>query len=114
MGIINTWFTPERTRSPLTGRSLGLANILAAFFGGCHSFLLLPWYPTIYLFFQSVVPLAITFSFHITAPMVNYISLTLLFGLFAWKIALLYLFLGLMVAIVACVILGRFNLEKYL
>ena len=55
-----------------------------------------------------------TFSFLISAPMVNEVALTLLFGLFGWKIALLYLGLGLAVAIVAGWVIGRLKMERYL
>lgn len=114
MGIINTWFTPERTRSLLVGRSLGLANILAASLGVVTPFCSCSAVPLFIGFVQAGVPLGVTFSFLIAAPMVNEIALTLLFGLFGWKIAMLYLSLGLMVAIFGGLLLGRLNLEKYL
>lgn len=114
MGIINTWFTPERTRALLAGRSLGLANILAASLGVVTPFCSCSAVPLFIGFVQAGVPLGVTFSFLIAAPMVNEIALTLLFGLFGWKIAVLYLVLGLMVAILGGLVLGRLNLEKYL
>ena len=114
MGIINTWFTPERTRALLAGRSLGLANILAASLGVVTPFCSCSAVPLFIGFVQAGVPLGGTFSFLIAAPMVNEIALTLLFGLFGWKIALLYLGLGLMVAIIGGLVLGRMKLEKYL
>ncbi len=114
MGIINTWFTPERTRSLLAGRSLGLANVLAASLGIVTPFCSCSAVPLFIGFVQAGVPLGVTFSFLIAAPMVNEIALTLLFGLFGWKIALLYLGLGLMVAIFGGLLLGRMNLEKHL
>ncbi len=114
MGIINTWFTPERTRALLAGRSLGLANILAASLGVVTPFCSCSAVPLFIGFVQAGVPLGVTFSFLIAAPMVNEIALTLLFGLFGWKIAMLYLVLGLMVAIFGGLVLGRLHLEKYL
>jgi len=114
MGIINTWFTPERTRALLAGHSLGLANILAASLGVVTPFCSCSAVPLFIGFVQAGVPLGVTFSFLIAAPMVNEIALTLLFGLFGWKIALLYLSLGLMVAIVGGLVLGHLKLEKYL
>jgi uncharacterized membrane protein YraQ (UPF0718 family) len=63
---------------------------------------------------QAGVPLGVTFSFLISAPMVNEVALTLLFGLFGWKIALLYMGLGLTVAIVAGWVIGRLRMERYL
>ena len=65
-------------------------------------------------FVQAGVPLGVTFSFLISAPMVNEVALTLLFGMFGWKVALLYLGLGLSVAIVAGWIIGRMKMEAYL
>ena len=114
MGVVNTWFTPERTRALLAGRSLGLANILAALLGVVTPFCSCSAVPLFIGFVQAGVPLGVTFSFLIAAPMVNEIALTLLFGLFGWKIALIYLGLGLMVAIVGGWVLGRLNLEKHL
>jgi len=114
MGIINTWFTPERTRALLAGRSLGLANIMAALLGVVTPFCSCSAVPLFIGFVQAGVPLGVTFSFLIAAPMVNEIALTLLFGLFGWKIALLYLGLGLTVAILGGWILGKLSLEKYL
>jgi hypothetical protein len=114
MGIINTWFTPERTRALLAGRSLGITNILAASLGVVTPFCSCSAVPLFIGFVQAGVPLGVTFSFLIAAPMVNEIALTLLFGLFGWKIALLYLILGLLVAILGGVVLGRLKLEKYL
>ena len=62
-------------------------------------------------FVQAGVPLGVTFSFLISAPMVNEVALALLFGLFGWKIAALYLGLGLTVAIVAGWVIGRLKME---
>lgn len=114
MGIINTWFTPERTRALLSGRSLGFANVLAALLGVVTPFCSCSAVPLFIGFVQAGLPLGVTFSFLIAAPMVNEIALTLLFGLFGWKIALLYLGLGLAVAIGGGLLLGLLNLEKYL
>jgi hypothetical protein len=65
-------------------------------------------------FVQAGVPLGVTFSFLISAPMVNEVALALLFGLFGWQIALLYLVLGLSVAIVSGIVIGRLHMEAYL
>lgn len=114
MGIINTWFTPERTRALLAGRSLGLANIMAASLGVVTPFCSCSAVPLFIGFVQAGVPLGVTFSFLIAAPMVNEIALTLLFGLFGWKVASLYLGLGLSVAILGGLVLGKLGLEKHL
>lgn len=114
MGMINSYFTPERTRALLAGRTEGVANVMAASLGVVTPFCSCSAVPLFIGFVQAGVPLGVTFSFLISAPMVNEVALTLLFGLFGWKIALLYLGLGLSVAIVAGWIIGRLRLENYL
>jgi uncharacterized membrane protein YraQ (UPF0718 family) len=114
MGMINSYFTPERTRALLAGRSEGFANVLAATLGIVTPFCSCSAVPLFIGFVQAGVPLGVTFSFLISAPMVNEVALTLLFGLFGWRIALLYLSLGLAVAIVSGWIIGRMKMEAYL
>ena len=114
MGMINSYFTPERTRAMLAGRTEGVANVMAAGLGVVTPFCSCSAVPLFIGFVQAGVPLGVTFSFLISAPMVNEVALTLLFGLFGWKIALLYLGLGLSVAIVAGWIIGRLKMEAYL
>jgi uncharacterized protein len=114
MGMINSWFTPERTRAMLAGRSEGAANVMAASLGIVTPFCSCSAVPLFIGFVQAGVPLGVTFSFLISAPMVNEVALTLLFGLFGWKVALLYLGLGLSVAIVAGWVIGRLKMEAHL
>ncbi len=114
MGMINSYFTPERTRALLAGRSEGVANVMAASLGIVTPFCSCSAVPLFIGFVQAGVPLGVTFSFLISAPMVNEVALALLFGLFGWKIAALYLGLGLTVAIVAGWVIGRLKMEAYL
>ena len=114
MGMINSYFTPERTRALLAGRSEGVANVMAASLGIVTPFCSCSAVPLFIGFVQAGVPLGVTFSFLISAPMVNEVALTLLFGMFGWKVALLYLSLGLSVAIVAGWIIGRLKMEAHL
>jgi uncharacterized membrane protein YraQ (UPF0718 family) len=114
MGMINSYFTPERTRALLAGRSEGVANVMAASLGIVTPFCSCSAVPLFIGFVQAGVPLGVTFSFLISAPMVNEVALALLFGLFGWKIAALYLGLGLSVAIVAGWVIGRLKLEGHL
>ncbi len=114
MGMINTWFTPERTRSLLAGRSHGLANGLASALGAVTPFCSCSSVPLFIGFVQAGVPLGVTFSFLITAPLVDTVALTLLFSLFGWKVALLYLGFGMLLGIVAGLILGAMKLERHL
>lgn len=114
MGMINSYFTPERTRALLAGRSEGAANVMAASLGIVTPFCSCSAVPLFIGFVQAGVPLGVTFSFLISAPMVNEVALALLFGLFGWKIAALYLGLGLTVAIVAGWVIGRLKMEAHL
>lgn len=111
MGMVNSYFTPERTRALLAGRTEGVANVMGASLGVVTPFCSCSAVPLFIGFVQAGVPLGVTFSFLISAPMVNEVALTLLFGLFGWRIALLYLGLGLSVAIVAGWIIGRLKME---
>lgn len=114
MGMINSYFTPERTRALLAGRTEGVANVMAASLGIVTPFCSCSAVPLFIGFVQAGVPLGVTFSFLIAAPMVNEVALTLLFGMFGWKVAALYLGLGLTVAIVSGWIIGRLKMERYL
>lgn len=114
MGMINSYFTPERTRVILAGKSEGVGNIMAASLGIVTPFCSCSAVPLFIGFVQAGVPLGITFSFLISAPMVNEVALTLLFSMFGWKVAGLYLALGLSVAIISGWIIGRLRLENYL
>ena len=114
MGMVNSYFTPERTRALLAGRSEGVANVMAASLGIVTPFCSCSAVPLFIGFVQAGVPLGVTFSFLISAPMVNEVALTLLFGMFGWKVALLYLGLGLTVAIVSGWVIGRLKMEAHL
>jgi len=114
MGMVNSYFTPERTRALLSGRHEGVGNVMAALLGIVTPFCSCSAVPLFIGFVQAGVPLGVTFSFLISAPMVNEIALALLFGLFGWKIAALYLGLGLSIAIVAGFIIGKLKMEHHL
>ncbi|WP_263772866.1 permease [Propionivibrio soli] len=114
MGVVQTFFAPERTRTLLAGRRLGIGNVLAATLGIVTPFCSCSAVPLFIGFLSAGVPLGVTFSFLISAPMVNEVALVLLFGLFGWKVAALYLAMGLLVAIVAGLVIGRLGMEKHL
>ncbi|GAB4478441.1 MAG: permease [Burkholderiaceae bacterium] len=114
MGMVNSYFTPERTRALLAGRAEGVGNVLAASLGIVTPFCSCSAVPLFIGFVQAGVPLGVTFSFLIAAPMINEVALALLLALFGWKIALLYLGLGLAVAIGAGWTIGRLKLERHL
>lgn len=114
MGMVNSYFTPERTRALLSGRNEGVGNIMASLLGIVTPFCSCSAVPLFIGFVQAGVPLGVTFSFLISAPMVNEIALALLFALFGWKIAALYMGLGLTIAIVSGYIIGRLKMEAHL
>jgi hypothetical protein len=114
MGMVNSYFTPERTRALLAGRAEGVGNVLAASLGIVTPFCSCSAVPLFIGFVQAGVPLGVTFSFLIAAPMVNEVALALLLAMFGWKIAALYLALGLTVAIGAGWVIGRLKMERHL
>ena len=114
MGVVQTWFAPERTRALLAGRRVGVGNVLAALLGIVTPFCSCSAVPLFIGILSAGVPLGVTFSFLISAPMVNEVALVMLLGLFGWKVAALYLGLGLSVAIVAGWVIGRLGMERHL
>jgi uncharacterized membrane protein YraQ (UPF0718 family) len=114
MGVVRSFFSPERTRAVLAGRREGLGNIAAASLGIVTPFCSCSAVPIFVGFVSAGVPLGVTFSFLIAAPMVNEVALGLLFALVGWKVALTYLAFGLGVAIVAGWVIGRLHLEGWL
>jgi uncharacterized membrane protein YraQ (UPF0718 family) len=113
VGIIRSYFSPEKTRKMLGGKSLFTGNVLASSLGIVTPFCSCSAIPLFLGFVQSGVPLGVTFSFLIAAPMINEVALVLLFGLFGWQTALLYASTGLIIAISAGFIIGRLNLERF-
>lgn len=114
MGVIRSFFSPERTRAMLAGKNEGIGNIAAACLGIVTPFCSCSAVPLFIGFVSAGVPLGVTFSFLISAPMVNEVALGLLFGLVGWKVAVAYLAFGLGIAIVAGWVIGRFHLEGWL
>lgn len=114
MGIVRSFFSPERTRALLSGRGRGVGHVMAASLGIVTPFCSCSAISLFIGFVSAGVPLGVTFSFLISAPMVNEIALGLLFGLLGWKVALLYLAFGLAIAIVAGAVIGALRLEGWL
>ena len=112
VGIIRSYFTPERTRRILAGKSEAAGSVLAALLGIVTPFCSCSAVPLFIGFVTTGVPLGVTFSFLVSAPMVNEVALVLLFGLFGWKVAGLYLATGLLIAMVSGWVIGRLHLEK--
>lgn len=114
MGVVHTFISAERTREMLSGRRIGAGNVMAATLGIVTPFCSCSAVPLFIGFLQAGVPLGVTFSFLISAPMINEVALALLFGMFGWKVALLYTVMGLAVAIAAGLVIGKLNMENYL
>lgn len=113
VGIIRTYFSPEKTRQILEGKSLFTGNVLASLLGIVTPFCTCSAIPLFLGFVEAGVPLGVTFSFLIAAPMINEVALVLLFGLFGWKTALLYMSTGLIIAMASGYLIGRLKLERY-
>jgi uncharacterized membrane protein YraQ (UPF0718 family) len=114
VAIVRSFFTPERTRRALAGKRELAGNGLAAALGVVTPFCSCSAVPLFLGFVEAGVPLGITFSFLISAPMVNEVALVLLFGMFGWKVALLYLSTGLLIAVVAGWVIGKLRMERHL
>jgi uncharacterized protein len=113
VGIVRSFFTPERTRRVLAGRRESVGNVLAALLGIVTPFCSCSAVPLFIGFVTAGVPLGVTFSFLVSAPMVNEVAVVLLFGLFGWKVAGLYTGTGVLIAIVSGWTIGRLRLERH-
>ncbi len=113
VGIIRSFFSPERTRKLLEGKSTFTGNVLASLLGIVTPFCSCSAIPLFLGFVESGVPLGVTFSFLIAAPMINEVAVILLLGLFGWKTALIYVLTGLIIAIVSGWVIGKLKLEHW-
>lgn len=113
VGVVRSFFTPERTRALLAGRRESVGNLMAAALGTVTPFCSCSAVPLFIGFLTAGIPLGVTLSFLVAAPMVNEVALALLFGLFGWRVAALYLGMGLLVAVAAGWTIGRLRLERH-
>lgn len=115
VSVIRSFFPPERTKKLLgEGKARGfLGNVFAALLGIVTPFCSCSAVPVFIGFVEAGIPLGVTFSFLISSPMVNEIALVMLWGLFGWQIALLYIATGVTVAIISGIIIGKLKMEKY-
>ncbi len=114
VAIIRSYFPPERTKKILSHFPGFLGNILAALLGVVTPFCSCSAVPLFLGFVEAGIPLGVTFSFLIASPMVNEVAFIMLFGMFGWKISLLYIISGLIIAVFAGLIIGRFKVENLL
>lgn len=113
ISILRSFFPPEKTKRTLEKVPVFVGNVLAALLGIVTPFCSCSAVPLFIGFIEAGVPLGVTFSFLVSAPMVNEVALVMLWGLFGWKIAILYIASGIVVAIVSGTIIGRMKLEKW-
>jgi len=113
VGIVRSYFSPERTRQILGKRSLLVGNILASVLGIVTPFCSCSAVPLFIGFVETGIPLGVTFSFLIAAPMINEVAVVLLFGLFGWQTALIYVSTGLVIAISSGYVIGRLRVERF-
>lgn len=111
VAVIRSFFPPERARQLLGNRREYVGNTMSALLGIATPFCSCSAVPLFIGFLESGLPLGVTFSFLISSPTVNEVALVMLWGLFGWKIALLYIVTGVTLAIVSGVIIGRLKLE---
>ena len=113
VGILRSYFTAERTRKVLEGKKTFTGNIMASMLGIVTPFCSCSAIPLFLGFVESGVPLGVTFSFLIAAPMINEVAVILLYGMFGWEVAAIYIGTGLTIAIVAGWIIGKLKLEHW-
>jgi uncharacterized membrane protein YraQ (UPF0718 family) len=113
VGILRSFFTAERTRKALEGKKTFTGNVMAASLGIVTPFCSCSAIPLFLGFVESGVPLGVTFSFLIAAPMINEVAVVLLYGLFGWKVAAIYIATGFTIAVLAGWIIGKLKLERW-
>jgi uncharacterized protein len=113
VGIVRSYFSPEKTRKILEGKSLFTGNVLASLLGIVTPFCSCSAIPLFLGFVEAGIPIGVTFSFLIASPMINEVAVILLFGMFGWQTALIYVVAGLIIAITAGWVIGKLNLKHW-
>ncbi|OIO27258.1 hypothetical protein AUJ16_03925 [Candidatus Micrarchaeota archaeon CG1_02_60_51] len=111
VGLLRTFVTQRLVKRTLGGKREGWGNVLAALLGVPTPFCSCSAVPLFIGFLEAGVPLGVTFSFLIASPMINEVAIALLWGLFGWQVAALYVATGLVIAVAAGMIIGRLRLE---
>lgn len=112
--FIQSFVSPTRVRDALSKRREGVGNAMAALFEILTPFCSCSAVPLFVGFLRAGVPLGVTFSFLVAAPMINEVALGMLFAMFGWKIALLYAGTGVSIALLSGLVLGRMKMEHHL
>jgi uncharacterized membrane protein YraQ (UPF0718 family) len=111
VSIIRSFLPPEKIRNILSRKNKYLGNFLAATLGIITPFCSCSAVPLFLGFVEAGVPLGVTFSFLVASPMINEVALVLLLGMFGWKVALLYIISGLIIAILSGIVIGKLKVE---
>jgi uncharacterized membrane protein YraQ (UPF0718 family) len=111
--ILRTFFSAERARQLLSGKRVGIGNVLASALGIVTPFCSCSAVPLFIGFVEAGIPLGVTFSFLVAAPVINEVALVLLYGMFGWKVAALYVTSGMIIAIVTGLFIGRLGVERW-
>ena len=111
VAVIRTFFSPEKTRAVLSKNQGYQGNVLASLLGIVTPFCSCSAVPLFLGFLEAGVPLGVTFSFLVASPMINEVALVMLWGLFGWKIAFMYIGSGLIIAIFAGLVIGKLKVE---
>ena len=111
--VLRSYMSVERTRALLGGRREGVGNVAAAGLGVITPFCSCSAVPAFIGFVAAGVPIGVTLSFLIASPLVNEIAVGMLFSMFGWQIAALYITAGLSIAILAGWILGRLGVQRW-
>jgi len=111
VSVIRSFLPPEKIKKILSHKNKYIGNILAALFGIITPFCTCSAIPLFLGFIEAGVPLGVTFSFLVSSPMINEVALVLLVGMFGLKVALLYIFSGLCIAIISGILIGQMKVE---
>ena len=111
--VLRSFFSAERARRLLSGKRVGIGNVLASALGIVTPFCSCSAVPLFIGFVEAGIPLGVTFSFLVAAPVINEVALVLLYGMFGWKVAALYVTSGMIIAIVTGLFIGRLGVERW-
>ena len=112
VSVVRSFLPPEKIKKILSHKNKFVGNILASLLGIITPFCSCSAIPLFLGFIEAGVPLGVTFSFLVASPMINEIALVLLFGLFGWKIACIYIISGLIISILSGMIIGKLKVEN--
>ena len=111
--ILRTFFSAECARQLLSGKRVGIGNVLASALGIVTPFCSCSAVPLFIGFVEAGIPLGVTFSFLVAASVINEVALVLLYGMFGWKVAALCVTSGMTIAIVTGLFIGRLGVERW-